>query len=56
MYALLLLLLLWCSDERIYTYPYSVMHRRLATAGIEVAPHYHQLLARVHTRYQVVHI
>ena len=44
MYALLLLLLLWCSDERIYTYPYSVMHRRLATAGIEVAPHFNQLL------------
>ena len=22
MYALLLLLLLWCSDERIYKYPY----------------------------------
>ena len=24
--------------------PYSMMHRRLPTAGIEVAPHYHQLL------------
>ena len=27
-----------------YTHPYSMMHRRLTTAGIEVAPHYHQLL------------
>ena len=27
-----------------YTHPYSMMHRRLDTAGIEVAPHYHQLL------------
>ena len=27
-----------------YTHPYSMMHRRLHTAGIEVAPHYHQLL------------
>ena len=27
-----------------YTHPYSIMHRRLPTAGIEVAPHYHQLL------------
>ena len=27
-----------------YTHPYSVMHRRFPTAGIEVAPHYHQLL------------
>ena len=26
-----------------YTHPY-MMHRRLPTAGIEVAPHYHQLL------------
>ena len=26
-----------------YTHPYSMMHRRLPTAGIEVAPHYHQL-------------
>ena len=26
-----------------YTHPYSTMHRRLPTAGIEVAPH-HQLL------------
>ena len=24
-----------------YTHPYSMMHRRLPTAGIEVAPHYH---------------
>ena len=27
-----------------YTHPYSMMHRRLPTAGVEVAPHYHQLL------------
>ena len=27
-----------------YTHRYSMMHRRLATAGMEVAPHYHQLL------------
>ena len=27
-----------------YTHPYSMMHRRLPTAGIKVAPHYHQLL------------
>ena len=27
-----------------YTHMYSMMHRRLTTAGIEVAPHYHQLL------------
>ena len=27
-----------------YTHPYSMMHRRLPTAGIEVAPHYHQLI------------
>ena len=27
-----------------YTHPYSMMHRRLPTAGIEVARHYHQLL------------
>ena len=27
-----------------YTHSYSMMHRRLPTAGIEVAPHYHQLL------------
>ena len=26
------------------THSYSMMHRRLPTAGIEVAPHYHQLL------------
>ena len=31
-----------------YTHPYSMMHRRLPTAGIEVAPHYHQLLVIVH--------
>ena len=56
MLLLLLSFLLWCSDidERIhapvlhdaseYTHPYSMMHRRLLTAGTEVAPHYHQLL------------
>ena len=33
-----------------YTHPYSMMHRRLPTAGIEVAPHYHPLLV---TRYEV---
>ena len=27
-----------------YAHPHSMMHRRLTTAGIEVAPHYHQLL------------
>ena len=27
-----------------YTHPYSMMRRRLPIAGIEVAPHYHQLL------------
>ena len=27
-----------------YAHPYSMMHRRLTTAGIEVAPHDHQLL------------
>ena len=27
-----------------YTHPYSMTHRRLPTVGIEVAPHYHQLL------------
>ena len=27
-----------------YTHPYSMMHRRLTTAGIEVAPHYRLLL------------
>ena len=31
-----------------YTHPYSMMHRRLPTAGIEVAPHYHQLLAALY--------
>ena len=41
-----------------YTHPYSMMHRRLPTAGNEVAPHYHQLLVpevregRVSTGYQ----
>ena len=27
-----------------YTHRYSMMHRRLTTAGIDFAPHYHQLL------------
>ena len=27
-----------------YTHPYSMMHDRLPTAGIAVAPHYHQFL------------
>ena len=27
-----------------YTHPYSMIHRRLPSAGIEVAPHYHQSL------------
>ena len=27
-----------------YTHRYSIMHRRLTTAGNEIAPHYHQLL------------
>ena len=27
-----------------YTHPYSMIHRRLPTASIEVASHYHQLL------------
>ena len=30
-----------------YTHRYSTMHRRLTTAGIYVAPHYHQLLVVV---------
>ena len=33
-----------------YTHPYSMMHRRLPTAGIEYAPHYHQLLVIPKTR------
>ena len=33
-----------------YTHPYSVMHRRLPTAGIEVAPHYYQLLVNFFVR------
>ena len=33
-----------------YTHPYSMMHRRLPTARIEFAPHYHQLqVYRYHT-------
>ena len=33
-----------------YTHPYSMMHRRLPTAGIEIAPHYHQMLVVVSLR------
>ena len=29
-----------------YTHPYYMMHRRWPTAGMEVAPHYHQLLVK----------
>ena len=36
-----------------YTHRYSMMHRRLTTAGIEVAPHYHQLLVES-TIYEVL--
>ena len=32
-------------------HPYSMMHRRLPTAGIEVAPHYHQLLITINIGY-----
>ena len=38
-----------------YTHPYSMMHRRLPTAGIEVAPHYHQLLVKKN-RYHLVRV
>ena len=34
-----------------YTHPYSMMHRRLPTAGIEVAPRYHQLLVYIRVIY-----
>ena len=37
-----------------HTHPYSMMHRRLPTAGTEVAPHYHQLL--VCTRINLIYI
>ena len=51
MYALLLLLLLWRSDERVLVHNYPpVLHNASQidyTAGIEVAPHYHQLLVVV---------
>ena len=33
-----------------YTHPYSMTHRRLPTAGIEVAPHYYQLLVNLFVR------
>ena len=39
------------TDERIHAPVLSMMHRRLTTAGIEVAPHYHQLLVVSSTRY-----
>ena len=32
-----------------YAHPYSMMHRRLPTAGIEVVPHYHHLLVPTKT-------
>ena len=32
-----------------YTHPYSTTHRRMPTAGIEVAPHYHHLLVCIST-------
>ena len=36
------------TKEYTHKYPYSIMaHIRLTTAGIEVAPHYHQLLVIV---------
>ena len=43
---LLLSFPLWLVDAptKECAHPYSMMHRRLTTAGIEVAPHYHQLL------------
>ena len=38
-----------------YTHRCSMMHRRLTTAGIEVAPHYHQLLVRsISIKYRAV--
>ena len=39
-------LVLWRPTKE-YTHPYSMMHRRLPTAGIEVALHYHQYLVPV---------
>ena len=33
-----------------YTHSYSMLHHRLPTAGIEVAPHYHQLLVLIDSR------
>ena len=33
-----------------YAHPYSMTHRRLPSAGIEVAPHYHQLLSAYRVR------
>ena len=39
-----------------YTHPYSMMHRRLPTAGIEVEPHYHQLLITWSPWYTIIRI
>ena len=39
-----------CAPTKEYTYPSSMIHPRLTTAGIEIAPHYHQLLI-LPTRY-----
>ena len=41
------------TDERIHAHPYSMMHRRLPTTGIEVAPHYHQLLVAILLKYVI---
>ena len=34
------------APKKEHAHPYSMMHRRLTTAGIKVAPHYHQLLVQ----------
>ena len=39
-----------------YAHPYSMMHRRLTTAGIEVAPPYHQLLVYGGTRQECLRV
>ena len=39
-----------------YAHPYSMMHRRLTTAGIEVAPHYHQLLVFLYNVHSTDHM
>ena len=38
-----------------YMHRYSMMHRRLTSAGIGVAPHYHQLLVLLHPPPHPVH-